>query len=182
MVGFSTIDEAWGLVPGVRSDEKRNSKKGRKKSQPCHLYEVDPVDDYEKYEKYVKAPNSRTQLPLPMTKQEKKRVPNLEVDVYPDVDWFDAKASPMDTFSNEVEDENIENKEEDKIEKDIVSLEEDISERIEKFVEERLKATGSKLIKRNAHLEFAAFISVGLLLILILEQLISVGMRMRSPF
>ena len=54
--------------------------------------------------------------------------------------------------------------------------------RIETMVDERVRRTHKDFVKRNAGLEFAAYVVSGLLLILILEQVMNIGMHMRAPF
>jgi hypothetical protein len=165
---FCSIEEAWGESGTTKKDhhKKRSGGSSRKSSKspeevqpPCHLYDrktsPEMEDIYSMFHDYDKIPFSRTQAASPYTQDVIDRNPPLaSVDITPDVESYDATAAPAPIDDS----------------------------RIQALVEARVREANKELIRRNAGLEFAAYVVSGMLLILILEQVIGIGMHMRPPF
>lgn len=171
--GYCSIDEAWSLQPNGSSGssssnnkaKRRGGKKGNAHAQrvpnderpvaKCHLYELDA----DPASTYVKGPFARTQAPLAWTQDVPPRYETpVDVGVIggdgPEVD-----SDPRDDYTPAIDEA-----------------------RIQAMIDARLSASERAVLKKAAGMEFAAYVISGLLLILILEQAVTIGCRMRPAF
>lgn len=161
---YCTIEDAWGGVfstpaappAASRKGTKANRKAKRTPQGSCHLYERPaPVDDiFSRYEPFDKTKWSRTQAPLMDTNGVPRREQDAHVDIYPDRDEYDITEEPAPQTRPPAEESPIGGG----------------------------AAAALPPTQTQTLIEFATFVFAGLLLIVILEQMIQVGLKMRAPF
>jgi hypothetical protein len=184
-LGYCSIQEAWGdpYFPSKKGEKKRRNKQPSVREPACHLYDMKndkSMDDiFSMYDEFDKTNYSRNQTLLPLSDGPQTRNdPLYDANIQAGRDDYDV--TQVEEFAGE-EKALAPYVANGQMQTSLAAPSTSFGSETE-FVNKKVQQQNHELTSRAMLFEFLSFVVAGLLLIFVLENVLTIGLHLRSPY